>query len=69
MNQLSEVPFYRRQYVQQVKQIEDLEVVPMTENDLDEVLQIEMTSFRSPGPWACSGRTSSFRLPGAFQRR
>jgi ribosomal-protein-alanine N-acetyltransferase len=31
-----------------VKQIGDLEVEPMTEGDLDEVMQIERVSFRAP---------------------
>ena len=31
-----------------INQIEDLEIEPMTEGDLDEVMQIEQVSFRVP---------------------
>ena len=31
-----------------IRQIEDLEIEPMTEGDLDEVMQIEQVSFRVP---------------------
>jgi len=34
--------------VTRIKQIEGLEIGPMTEDDLDEVMQIERTSFRVP---------------------